>query len=446
METIPGCKNNQQAVNTQVGSDSDHWMRKLAVHFRKYQHQFAGHSPVVLLDVDSLRYEKRLIQPFLRLLRWFQIQSPGSVGVLASPDDERPATLHKWLQRAGRSTRLSISRGSIVQKDPEPGKQQGIPEEAFSPGRPKPVAVIRPVIGTGDVQCRIDRQHHILRIDVGITRQEKEAGQYTMETVNSRFGLHHLIKESELPDAVIPCWHGINDPENLQHFFDSDYAWGEVDVRINPLTKRLITRHDSFFISRFRETETIQYFESVLEQFKQHEKKIKIDFKRGFWVVDKVIRLLEKHGFQDDKVWFHGSVRVLRVNGYRKLARIYPGALIQATLDRFVPLILLFPAAGKFILDRLAGFGVNQFLLSWRSWYKTRIIEKLDQWGYQVNFYKIRNLEEFLSAVLYLPASITADFNFPEWGYYGRGSGQNMKWHEYPGSSQAGSAPSLGTG
>jgi len=406
-------------------------MRTLAAHVRKYQDRVAEQSPAVLLDVDPITYEKRLIQPFLRMLRWFQIQSRGSVGILASADNGRQGALYKWLRRSCRKTRMSVPRGSIMYKNSDGRGGHGIPEAAFLPVGENPVAVIRPTIGTSDVQCRMDR-NHTLWIDVGITHQEKQTGQYDAETIDSRFGLRHLINESELPGEILPCWHGINDPENLQHFFDSDYDWGEVDVRINPFTKRLITRHDSFLISRVRDTETIQYFETVLERFKQHEKKIKIDFKRGFWVVDKVIRLLEKYGFQEDSVWFHGSVRVLRVNGYRKLSRTYPGALIQATLDRFVPLILLFPAAGKFILDRLAGFGVNQFLLSWRSWYKTQIIEKLDRWGYQVNFYKIRNLEEFLSASLYLPASITADFNFPEWDYYGRGSGQNMKWHEYP--------------
>jgi hypothetical protein len=36
----------------------------------------------------------------------------------------------------------------------------------------------------------------------------------------------------------------------------------------------------------------------------------------------------------------------------------------------------------------------------------------------------VSDLEEFLEASLLLPTSVTADFNFPEWGYYGRGSGE----------------------
>jgi hypothetical protein len=39
--------------------------------------------------------------------------------------------------------------------------------------------------------------------------------------------------------------------------------------------------------------------------------------------------------------------------------------------------------------------------------------------------------ESFLQAVLQLPRSLTADFNFPEWNYYGRGSGERRRYHRY---------------
>lgn len=41
--------------------------------------------------------------------------------------------------------------------------------------------------------------------------------------------------------------------------------------------------------------------------------------------------------------------------------------------------------------------------------------------GWDVNLHGIPHLEAFLEAALLLPASVTADFNFPEWNYHGRG-------------------------
>jgi hypothetical protein len=40
--------------------------------------------------------------------------------------------------------------------------------------------------------------------------------------------------------------------------------------------------------------------------------------------------------------------------------------------------------------------------------------------------------DSFLQAVLLLPRWLTADFNFPEWNYYVRGSGGRRRHHGYP--------------
>ncbi len=41
------------------------------------------------------------------------------------------------------------------------------------------------------------------------------------------------------------------------------------------------------------------------------------------------------------------------------------------------------------------------------------------------------DLESFLEAVMLLPTSVTADFNFPKWRYFGQGSGENGGGYEY---------------
>ena len=41
------------------------------------------------------------------------------------------------------------------------------------------------------------------------------------------------------------------------------------------------------------------------------------------------------------------------------------------------------------------------------------------------------DLEQFLKVMILSPRSITSDFNFPEWNYYGRGSGKNGIQSDY---------------
>jgi hypothetical protein len=71
----------------------------------------------------------------------------------------------------------------------------------------------------------------------------------------------------------------------------------------------------------------------------------------------------------------------------------------------------------------LTSWGIDRFSLDWRHRDLVGLLDPLQAWGYAVNVYGVPDLEAFLRATLLLPASVTADFNFPEWGYHGHGSG-----------------------
>ena len=54
-----------------------------------------------------------------------------------------------------------------------------------------------------------------------------------------------------------------------------------------------------------------------------------------------------------------------------------------------------------------------------------RTIEHLEANDWETNIYAVPDLQSFLEAAVLLPTSVTADFNFPEWHYFGRGSGEH---------------------
>ena len=83
------------------------------------------------------------------------------------------------------------------------------------------------------------------------------------------------------------------------------------------------------------------------------------------------------------------------------------------------------------LLATLRQWGVGRFSVGWTHPQARLLSERLEDWGYEVNLYAVPDLEQFLRAVLMLPRSITADFNFPEWHYYGRGAGYNGNYHSY---------------
>ena len=79
----------------------------------------------------------------------------------------------------------------------------------------------------------------------------------------------------------------------------------------------------------------------------------------------------------------------------------------------------------------LRGWGINRFSISWRSPGLRKFFDQMEQWGFEVNIYDVPDLESFLQAVLLMPHSITSDFNFPKWRYYGRGLDENKPYFKY---------------
>ena len=79
----------------------------------------------------------------------------------------------------------------------------------------------------------------------------------------------------------------------------------------------------------------------------------------------------------------------------------------------------------------LASWGLNRFSLNWMAHDVRPVLARIHEWEFETNIYNVPDLGSFLQAVLLLPRSITSDFNFPKWHYYGRGSGEKHRHYKY---------------
>jgi len=142
-------------------------------------------------------------------------------------------------------------------------------------------------------------------------------------------------------------------------------------------------------------------------------------------LLDKVLELVSERGMTDESLWFNANIERLMERGFTRLVDAHSNAIIQCPIDFLAPLIMAAPRQAHNTLQMLTGWGINRFSISW-EWPNLReLFDQMDQWGYQVNIYSVPDLEAFLQAVLLLPRSVTSDFNFPQWHYYGHGSGEN---------------------
>jgi hypothetical protein len=264
-----------------------------------------------------------------------------------------------------------------------------------------------------------DQTHEILFLHADTIFESQRV--VTPRTVRgTTYGLAELVSEQELRQRVQFVWHGVNDEANLRQFLASGVHWAECDVRRDPLD-RLVLRHDSFEETPWHRAEHPFRLEVCLAALRKQQRSVKLDLKEGGEVIERVLGIVASMGFDEDSLWFNGSIEDLREPGIRRLAKAYPGATISVPVDFLRPLLLAAPALAKEVVATLRSWGVNRWSLDWRTSGIRELMDRLEEGGWEVNVYGVPDLEAFLEASLLLPRSVTADFNFPDWHYFGRG-------------------------
>ena len=276
-----------------------------------------------------------------------------------------------------------------------------------------------------------DRLQEILLLHANTIFESKRKQLPSHSVRGTKYDITELIPESTLPRHVQFVWHGVNDEANLRQFATSNVQWAELDVRLDPMKEHVILRHDSFAKTSLVEGEEFILLDDALAALLQLGKSIKLDLKENVILLEKVLDLLRHHKVESADLWFNGNVDVLQKEGFAQLVAAYPEAIIQCPIDFLAPMIISLPEKTRETLELFCEWGINRFSLGWKTPGMTSLLKQLDQWGFETNIYNVPDLESFLRAVLLQPNSITSDFNFPKWHYFGRGSGENRKHYEY---------------
>ncbi len=244
------------------------------------------------------------------------------------------------------------------------------------------------------------------------------------------YALTELISEAQVPPDLDLVWHGVNDRINLRQFLASSIPWGELDVNLDPVHNTLILRHDTFTERPPTAGESWLTLEAGVAACVQQHKAIKLDFKVGGDRIEQALAVVEQAALPPQRLWFNGDLRILDERWIGQLAERYPGAVIQVPIG-FLRSFVDQPATLQAELARLTAVGLNRFSLNWQHAQTRYMVKLLTEWGYAINLYGVTDLSSFLQAMLLSPRSLTCDFNFPEWGYYGRGSGYLGKYFNY---------------
>ena len=371
----------------------------------------------------------------LEVIRWFQLQPKTFVGLnTGRPEALRKDTLRS-LNELGKEYKVRFSKALIHmnpsgwEQEVENAKVAGV--RYFQAAGYRVFAFVDNEPDNLQAVSRIDPSKEILLLHANTLFESKRRSLPAQTAKGKTYDLTELIPEKALPKHIAFVWHGVNDEVNLRQFLASDISWGEFDVRLDPVGSELILRHDSFVDNPLASDEEWLTLDRLLERLHKAGKSAKFDLKAGGTVLDKVLERVDRYDFAATRLWFNGNVEKLQDEGFRRLARAHPKAVLQCPVDFLAPLICSAPETAREMLEMFRTWGINRFSISWETQDMRTFFNQMDKWGFEVNIYEVPDLNSFLEAVLLMPRSITTDFNFPQWHYYGRGSGQDSEQYEY---------------
>ena len=384
---------------------------------------------------ENILHSHNPLSGVLEVIRWFQLQPNTFVGLnTGRPESIRTDTLRS-LNELGKEYKVQFADELLHMNSSDWEQEVGNAKVAgvyyFQKAGYRVFAFIDNEPDNLKAVSKINPKQEILLLHAN-TIFESRRTSLPSHTVNGKtYDLTELIPEKALPRHIQFVWHGVNDEVNLRQFIASDISWGECDVRLDPIGNELILRHDSFVENPLDFDEEWLSLDRLLERLCQTGKSVKLDLKAGGILVDKVLEFITKFFLEDVRLWFNGNVERLQEEGFRKLADAHPDSVLQCPVDFLAPLIISAPEKAKDILDMFTSWGANRFSIDWNAENLRTFFDQMDEWGFEVNIYNVPDLEAFLQAVLLITRSITSDFNFPKWHYYGRGSGQDSEQYEY---------------
>ncbi|OEU46423.1 MAG: hypothetical protein BA861_10790 [Desulfobacterales bacterium S3730MH5] len=371
----------------------------------------------------------------LEVIRWFQIQPGTYVGLNTGRPEALRADTLRSLNKLGKDYRVSFT-DELLHMNPagwneevESTKVGGVLH--FHREGYRIFAMVDNEPDNLKAVSKIDPQQEILLLHANTIFESKRTKMPRRTVSGKVYDLTDLIPEKSLPERIQFVWHGVNDKANLRQFLASDIHWAEFDIRTDPVSNDLILRHDSLENTPQQENEDRLILDDLLYRLHKTGKGIKLDLKGGGTLVDRVLDIVDAYSLDESCLWFNAKVERLRESGFRQLADAHPSAVLQCPVSFLAPLILSAPRKAKEILTMFTDWGINRFSISWLTPDIRQFFDQMDQWGFEVNIYDVPDLEAFLQAVLLMPRSITSDFNFPRWYYYGRGSGENGNYYEY---------------
>ncbi len=352
----------------------------------------------------------------LEVIRWFQLQEHTSVALNTGRSESmRHATLAS-LNSLGAEFRVSFSDDMLFMS--ATGGQSGV-------ARGKAAAVEHYRRMGFRVIAMVDNEPENLRAIASVdpageilllhadTIFLSHRDRSPVGTVRGRdYDVGELMSSQRLRHTRL-VWQGLTDESRLERFLSSNVGWGELSVRLDPVSHLPITRRESVWSLPLAPHEEFVPLETALYRMKAENKRVKLDLKEAGESMARALDLVATMGFSDQELWFKSTVDAIGHQGFAYLARCFPGSTRETPVDFLGPLIHGVEDLADEVMRRLRQWGLDGASLSWATPGKAKLLDRLETFGFEVDLCDVPDLEAYLRAALLAPRSITADLTPP---------------------------------
>lgn len=366
-------------------------------------------------SMSALLESHRPFPGVMDVIRWFQLQPNTHVALnSARPESLREETLCS-LNKLGREYRVQFCNDLLYMRSVRDGddvtgtKLAGIQHFRDMGYRPFAMVDNQPLILQAVADNDPDRD--ILLLHAGTLFQLRPERVPESAVHGNVYDLTELIPKKDLPRHTQFVWYGVNTEAALEEFLKSNIRWADLSMLARPCSEgdRLTGQPAA---ARERQSQLLL---ECLEQLKLHDRGVRIDLKSDYTGNNRLIGMLQRAGIEAENTWLHADLEHVSEQQCRYLAETHPGAIIELPIDFLAPLMQNGATLAEQLLDRLSDWGVNRFSLSWNTPRVRRLHEVLDAWAFETTITDIRELQDFLQAVLLTPTAICSEFNFPQW-------------------------------
>ena len=362
---------------------------------------------------EAILESHRPFKGVLEIIRWFQLQPNTQVGLnTGRPESLRFVTLFS-LNELGKEFRIRF-RNDLLYMNPKrwktnvgQGKIEGI--EYFRKKGFRILAVVDNEPSNLGAIAKNPANRGILLLHADTLFETKRSAVLTASVSGKSYDMEAFVNLSQLPQHIQFVWQGMDSRNRIREFLNSNIHWAQFNVVLD-IIRRKIMIYDPVAEKGFPDDEIEKItLSDCLRWMKSLGRGVKLNLKDPF-ILDPLIDTVREMGMDDSELWFCSNLEYLKEDGFRKLQRVFPGAIIQCSVDFLVPLMAVSTPKARDIVRILKDWGINRYSLDARLPAKRKILDFMDDVGLDVNIDHVDNLESFLKTILLQPRSVSLDF------------------------------------